>query len=105
MCLPKDVVSPGGVPDETKEEKGPVEDIKSWCIDRYQTPSEQDSCMKGRAMAKKRTEKLKNEYAQGTKEREVFDKCVNAWKGGNTYNYQTIISCSQFYCKQGGNEK
>jgi hypothetical protein len=105
VSLQTAVVPPGGVPDETKEKKGPVDDIKSWCLDRYQTPSEQDSCMKSRAVAKERTEKLKNEYAQETKEREVFDKCVNDWKDGNTYNYQMIISRTQFYCKQGGIEK
>ncbi|MFI5324113.1 MAG: hypothetical protein ACHQ6U_11455 [Thermodesulfobacteriota bacterium] len=92
----------GGAPDE---EKGPADDIISWCHDRYQTAAEQESCMKSRTAAKNKTEKLMNEYSQGTKERQALDKCVTDWKEGDTYNYEMIISCTQFYCAHGGIEK
>lgn len=99
------VAPPGGVPEELKEEEVHVDDIKSWCQENYQTEPEQEKCMKSRAVAKDKTDKLAKAYSEGTKERGVLDKCMSDWKEGNTYNYEMVISCTQFFCTQGGIEK
>ncbi len=99
------VAPPGGVPEELKEEEVHVDDIKSWCQENYQTEPEREKCMKSRAVAKDKTDKLANAYSEGTKEKGVLDKCMSDWKEGNTYNYEMVISCTQFFCTQGGIEK
>jgi hypothetical protein len=86
---------------ELKEEKVPADDVISWCRERCQTPAELENCMKLRAVAKDKIDKLTNTFAGGTKEREVLDKCMSDWKEGSTYNYEMAISCTQFFCTQG----
>jgi hypothetical protein len=60
--------------------------------------------MKHRAVAKDKIDKLSGSYSGGTKEREVLDKCMSDWKEGGTYNYEMVISCTQFFCTQRGIE-
>lgn len=60
--------------------------------------------MKQRAAAKDRIDKLSNKYTGGSPEREVLDKCMSDWKDGSTYNYEMVISCTQFFCTQRGIE-
>jgi hypothetical protein len=91
---------PGGAQDAPKEEQAPVDDVKSWCQERYQTPSELESCMKQRAVAKDRIDKLSGKFSNGSKERGVLEKCMSDWKEGSTYNYEMVIYCTQFYCTQ-----
>ena len=94
------VVPPGGAPEELKEEEAPVDDVKSWCQERYQAPAELKNCMEIRAVAKDKVDKLTNAFSGKTKEREVLDKCMSDWKEGGSYNYEMVISCTQFFCKQ-----
>ncbi|MEW6143597.1 MAG: hypothetical protein AB1598_01120 [Thermodesulfobacteriota bacterium] len=91
---------PPGEADEELKEEAPVDDVKSWCRERYQTPSEQESCMKQRAVAKDKIDKLSGKFSNGSKERGVLDKCMSDWKEGSTYNYEMVISCTQFFCTQ-----
>lgn len=98
------VVPPGGTAEELKEEEVPVDDIKAWCEGRYQVKTEQEECMKQRAVAKDRIDKLSNKYSGGSPEKEVLDKCMSDWKEGSTYNYEMVISCTQFFCTQRGIE-
>ncbi len=95
---------PGEAAGELKEEKAPADDVISWCRERCETPEELENCMKLRAVAKDKIDKLTNTFAGGTKEREVLDKCMSDWKEGSTYNYEMAISCTQFFCTQGGIE-
>jgi|GEM_PF-2067706 len=92
---------PGEAAGELKEEKVPPDDVISWCRERCETPTELENCMKLRAVAKDKVEKLTNTFGGGTKEREVLDKCMSDWKEGSTYNYEMAISCTQFFCTQG----
>lgn len=92
---------PGDAAGELKEEKAPADDVISWCRERCETPEELENCMKLRAVAKDKIDKLTNTFAGGTKEREVLDKCMSDWKEGSTYNYEMAISCTQFFCTQG----
>jgi hypothetical protein len=94
------VLPPGGAPEEPREKDAPVDDVKSWCQERYQTPAEQENCMKQRAMAKDKIDKLSGKFSNGSKERGVLDKCMSDWKEGSTYNYEMVISCTQFFCTQ-----
>jgi hypothetical protein len=98
------VVPPGGTAEELKEEEVPGDDIKSWCQERYEIQTEREDCMKHRAVAKDKIDKLSGSYSGGTKEREVLDKCMSDWKEGGTYNYEMVISCTQFFCTQRGIE-
>ncbi len=95
---------PGEAAEELKEEEVPVDDVKSWCQDRYHTPDEQENCMKSRAVAKDKIDKLTSSFSGGTREREVLDKCMSDWKEGGTYNYEMAIYCTQFFCAQNGIE-
>lgn len=92
---------PGEAAGELKEEKVPSDDVILWCRERCETPAELENCMKLRAVAKDKIDKLTNTFAGGTKEREVLDKCMSDWKEGSTYNYEMAISCTQFFCTQG----
>lgn len=98
----KDVAAmpPGEAAEELKEEEVPVDDVKSWCQERYYIQAEQQNCMKSRAVAKDKIGKLTNSFSGGTREREVLDKCMSDWKEGSTYNYQMVIYCTQFFCTQ-----
>lgn len=98
------VVPPGGTAEGPEGKEGPADDIKSWCEDRYQLKTEREECMKNRAVAKDKMDKLSNSYSGGTKEREVLDKCMSDWREGGTYNYEMVISCTQFFCTQRGIE-
>lgn len=98
------LVPPGGTPEEIKEEEVPLDDVKSWCEGRYQVKTEQEECMKHRAVAKDKIDKLSGSYSGGSQEREVLDKCMSDWKEGGTYNYEMVISCTQFFCTQRGIE-
>ncbi|HKQ32826.1 MAG TPA: hypothetical protein VJV40_06450, partial [Thermodesulfobacteriota bacterium] len=98
------VVPPGGTTEELKEEEGPMDEIKSWCQERYEVQTERDDCEKHRAAAKNKVDKLSNSYPGGTKEKDVLDKCMTDWKEGGTYNYEMVISCTQFFCTQRGIE-
>lgn len=98
------VVPPGGTAEELKEKEVTVDDIKSWCQERYEIQTEREDCMKHRAVAKDKIDKLSGSYSGGTKEREVLDKCMSDWKEGGTYNYEMVISCTQFFCTQRGIE-
>lgn len=95
---------PGEAAWDPKDEKAPADDVISWCRERCETPAELENCMKLRAVAKDKIDKLTNTFAGGTKEREVLDKCMSDWKEGSTYNYEMAISCTQFFCTQGGIE-
>ncbi|MGH7892684.1 MAG: hypothetical protein ACREN0_10470, partial [Thermodesulfobacteriota bacterium] len=95
---------PGKAAEELKEEEVPVDDVKSWCQERYQTQAEQQDCMKSRAVAKDKIDKLTSSFSGGTREREVLDKCMSDWKEGGTYNYEMAIYCTQFFCTQNGIE-
>ncbi|MCI0482311.1 MAG: hypothetical protein L0213_12075, partial [Candidatus Dadabacteria bacterium] len=92
---------PGEAAGDLKEEKAPADDVISWCRERCETPAELENCMKLRAVAKDKIDKLTNTFSGGTKEREVLDKCMSDWKEGSTYNYEMAISCTQFFCTQG----
>jgi hypothetical protein len=98
------VLAPGDAAGELKEDGAPVDDVKSWCRERCSTQAELDSCTKNRAMAKDRINDLTNTYSSGTRERGVLDKCMSDWKEGSTYNYEMVISCTQFYCTLSGIE-
>ncbi len=98
-------IPPGEAAEELKEEEVPVDDVKSWCLDRYQNPAEQQNCMAIRAVSKDKIDKLSNSFTGGTKEREVLDKCMSDWKEGATYNYQMVIYCTQFFCTQNSIER
>jgi hypothetical protein len=98
------VAPPGGAAEELKEEEAPVDDVKSWCQERYEVQTERDDCEKHRAAAKDKIDKLSNSYSGGTKEKDVLDKCMTDWKEGGTYNYEMVISCTQFFCTQRGIE-
>jgi hypothetical protein len=95
---------PGEAAEELKEEEVPVDDVKSWCQDRFHTPDEQENCMKSRAVAKDKIDKLTSSFSGGTREREVLNKCMSDWKEGGTYNYEMAIYCTQFFCTQNGIE-
>ncbi len=95
---------PGEAAEELKEEEAPVDDVKSWCQDRFHTTEEQENCMKSRAVAKDKIDKLTSSFSGGTREREVLDKCMSDWKEGGTYNYEMAIYCTQFFCTQNGIE-
>lgn len=99
----KDVAAmpPADAAGELKQENAPADDVISWCRERCETPEELENCMKLRAVAKDKIDKLTNTFAGGTKEREVLDKCMSDWKEGSTYNYEMAISCTQFFCTQG----
>ena len=98
------VVPPGGTAEELKKEEGPVDEIKSWCLERYEVQTEREDCMKHRAVAKDKIDKLSGKFSNGSKERDVLDKCMSDWKEGGTYNYEMVISCTQFFCTQRGIE-
>lgn len=98
-------IAPGEAADELKEEEVPVDDVKSWCLERYQDPAEQQNCMETRAVSKDKIQKLSDAFTGGTKEREILDKCMSDWKEGATYNYQMVIYCTQFFCTQNGIER
>ena len=95
---------PGEAAEELKEEEVPVDDVKSWCQDRLHTPDEQENCMKSRAVAKDKIDKMTSSFSGGTREREVLNKCMSDWKEGGTYNYEMAIYCTQFFCTQNGIE-
>ncbi len=96
---------PGEASQVLEQEGASADDVKSWCQERCQTPAELDSCMKSRAAAKDKINKLTNAFPSGTKEKGILDKCMSDWKESSTFNYEMVISCTQFYCTLSGIEK
>lgn len=95
-------VAPGT--EELTEEALPEDEIKSWCMSRFSTDFEQSACVTQRTQARDKTESLLGAYADGTPEREILEKCRSDWKEGITYNYEMVVSCTQFFCTQKGLE-
>jgi len=89
--------------DELKEEALPEDEINSWCS-RYQTDFERTACVKKRTEARDKTEALSTSFEDGTPEKEIVEKCRADWKEGITYNYEMVVSCTQFFCGQKGLE-
>lgn len=91
-------------PEELKEEALPEDEINSWCSGRYQTDFERESCVEKRTAARDKAEVLVSSFEDGTPEREIVEKCRADWKEGMTYNYEMVVSCTQFFCSQKGLE-
>jgi hypothetical protein len=89
--------------DELKEEVLPEDEINSWCS-RYQTDFEREACVKKRTEARDKAEALSTSFEDGTPEKEIVEKCRADWKEGITYNYEMVVSCTQFFCGQKGLE-
>lgn len=89
--------------DELKEEALPEDEINSWCS-RYQTDFEREACVKKRTAARDKAEALSTSFGDGTPEKEIVEKCRADWKEGITYNYEMVVSCTQFFCGQKGLE-
>ncbi|MCL4245533.1 MAG: hypothetical protein KJ002_10450 [Candidatus Dadabacteria bacterium] len=91
-------------PEELKEEALPEDEINSWCGSRYQTDFERAECVKKRTAARDKAEVLSTSFEDGTPERDIVEKCRADWKEGVTYNYEMVVSCTQFFCNQKGLE-
>lgn len=89
--------------DELKEEALPEDEISSWCS-RYQTDFEREACVKKRTAARDKAGVLSTSFEDGTPEKEIVEKCRADWKEGVTYNYEMVVSCTQFFCGQKGLE-
>lgn len=89
--------------DELKEEALPEDEISSWCS-RYQTDFEREACVKKRTAARDKAGVLTTSFEDGTPEKEIVEKCRADWKEGITYNYEMVVSCTQFFCGQKGLE-
>ncbi len=92
-------------PEELKEEALPEDEINAWCNGRYDTDFERKSCVEVRTEAKDKAEALVSSFKDGTPEREIVEKCRSDWKEGVTYNYEMVVSCTQFFCNQKGLEE
>ncbi|MGE3523361.1 MAG: hypothetical protein AB7I96_10885 [Candidatus Dadabacteria bacterium] len=91
-------------PEELKEEALPEDEINTWCNSRYQMNFEREECVKKRTEARDRAETLVTSFEDGTPERNIVEKCRSDWKEGDTYNYEMVVSCTQFFCNQKGLE-
>jgi len=91
-------------PEELKEEALPEDEINAWCASRHETDFERAACVKKRTAARDKAEALSTSFGDGTPESEIVEKCRTDWKEGVTYNYEMIVSCTQFFCNQKGLE-
>lgn len=96
-------LAPGMTEEELQEKALPEDEISSWCS-RYQTDFERAACVKKRTEARDKAEALSTSFEDGTPEKEIVEKCRADWKEGVTYNYEMVISCTQFFCTQKGLE-
>jgi len=96
-------LAPGMTEEELQEEALPEDEISSWCS-RYQTDFERAACVKKRTEARDKAEVLSTSFEDGTPEKEIVEKCRADWKEGVTYNYEMVVSCTQFFCTQKGLE-
>ncbi len=95
---------PGVLKEEITESEILADDIKSWCMRRADTETEQETCINSRTEAKEKIEDLIEAHPAGSEERDVVEKCKSDWKDGNTYNYEMVVSCIQFFCARQGME-
>lgn len=96
-------LAPGMTEEELKEEALPEDEINSWCS-KFQTDFERAACVKKRTEARDKAEVLSTSFEDGTPEKEIVEKCRADWKEGVTYNYEMVVSCTQFFCTQKGLE-
>jgi hypothetical protein len=96
-------LAPGMAEEELQEEALPEDEISSWCS-KYQTDFERAACVKKRTEARDKSEVLTTSFEEGTPEKEIVEKCRADWKEGITYNYEMVVSCTQFFCTQKGLE-
>lgn len=96
-------LAPGMTEEELQEEALPEDEISSWCS-RHQTDFERAACVKKRTEARDKAEVLSTSFEDGTPEKEIVEKCKADWKEGITYNYEMVVSCTQFFCNQKGLE-
>jgi len=90
-------------PKEQKRLSAPADsEIKSWCEARMGTGPELENCIEIRSEAKQSMNRMVEQYPPGTEAGDIIEKCKADWKEGGTYNYEMVISCTQFFCKQKG---
>lgn len=88
----------GGLKEETTKTESALDDVNSWCVSGTDTEAELESCINSRAEAKERINNLIEAHPRGSPERDIVEKCKADWKDGNTYNYDMVVSCIQFFC-------
>lgn len=92
-------------PEEREETSAPADsEIKSWCEARMDAGYEIKNCIQIRTEAKQSMNRMAEQYPPGTDAGDIIEKCKADWKEGDAYNYEMVISCTQFFCKQKGIE-
>jgi hypothetical protein len=90
-------------PEEREKLSAPADsEIKSWCEARMGTGSELKNCIQIRSEAKQSMNRMVKQFPPGTEAGDIIEKCKADWKEGDAYNYEMVISCTQFFCKQKG---
>ncbi|MEQ9618486.1 MAG: hypothetical protein RIG61_04865 [Deltaproteobacteria bacterium] len=80
----------------------PPDEIKSWCASKVYSEEEMANCIRRRTEAKENVERMVKASPDGTERRKILEKCKSDWKEGDTYNYDMVLSCVQFFCARKG---
>lgn len=80
----------------------PSDEIKSWCMSKLYSEQEIANCIRSRTEAKENVERMAKAFPDATEGRKILEKCKSDWKEGDTYNYEMVLSCAQFFCARKG---
>lgn len=90
-------------PVEREKPSAPADsEIKSWCEARMDAGYELKNCIQIRTEAKQSMNRMVEQFPPGTEAGDIIKKCKADWKEGDAYNYEMVISCTHFFCKQRG---